>query len=84
MLLGLAAAVLLHRPRTASRLVDAMPRAPAQPAQPRPDRFPQVACAAAGLALALLLTAPAGFVLGLAVGVGGPRLLLRQPGRSGG
>ena len=29
----------------------------------------------AGLALALLVTAPVGFVLGLAVGVGGPRLL---------
>ena len=75
MLLGLAAAVLLHRPRTASRLADAMPRPPTRPAQPRPDRFPQVACVVAGLALALLLTAPAGFVLGLAVGVGGPRVL---------
>ena len=79
-LLGLAAAVLLHRPRTWSRLTDVLPPRPTQPAQRRPDRGPQLACALAALALALLVAAPAGVVLGLAVGIGGPRMLQRlQP-----
>ena len=76
-LVGLAAAVLLHRPRACSRLADAMPRQPAQSARPRPDRGPQLAFAVAGLALALVVAAPAGVLFGLAVGVGGPRVLQR-------
>lgn len=76
-LVGLAAAVLLHRPRACSRLADAMPRQPSQSARPRPDRGPQLAFAVAGLALALVVAAPAGVLFGLAVGVGGPRVLQR-------
>ena len=76
-LVGLAAAVLLHRPRACSRLTDAMPRQPAQSARPRPDRGPQLAFAVAGLALALVVAAPAGVLFGLAVSVGGPRVLQR-------
>lgn len=76
-LVGLAAAVLLHRPRACSRLADAMPRQPAQSARPRPDRGPQLAFAVAGLALALVVAAPAGVLFGLAVSVGGPRVLQR-------
>ena len=76
-LLGLAAALLVHRPGTHARLARAMPHRPPQPARARPDRGPQLACALAGLAVALLVAAPAGRVLGLAVGVGGPRVLRR-------
>lgn len=76
-LLGLAAAVLLHRPSSCSRLARAMPHRPTQPARQRPDRGPQLACATAGLALVLLVSAPAGLVLGFAVGVGGPQVLRR-------
>lgn len=76
-LAGLAAGILGRRPGSSARLSGALPRPPTQVLRRRRGLGPQVACLVAGLALALLVTPPAGLVLGLAVGLGGPRGLRR-------
>ena len=78
------AAVAAASPRAAtSRLRQVLP-APAPPGPrtgPSPlaasGRQSALACAAAGVAVALLLGGPPGVALGLALAVGGPRLLAR-------
>lgn len=75
LLAALAVAVLLSRGD--GRLTTALPARPRAPATARAPSTPALACALAGAAAALVLTPPAGIVLGLLLAVGGPRLLAR-------
>ncbi len=75
LLTALAVAVLLRRP-DAGRLAAALSRA-VRPPTPRLPPAPVLACGLAGVAVALVLMPPAGPVVGLLLGVGGPRLLAR-------
>ena len=84
LLVGLAVAVALLPPRVATRLADAVPHAPVARASPvaAPRLGAAPACVLGGVAVALLLGGPAGVVLGLALAVGGPRVLDRLEPRA--
>jgi pilus assembly protein TadC len=90
LLAGAAVGVLVAPRRRwppVARLSRALPtparRSAGGPAAPRRPGPPQLACAVAGVALALLLPPPLGVLVGLSVGAAGPRLLLRlEPRRA--